>query len=178
MPRKFIKRYLPNHQHVRDHKHLRFFGTLLHDPNLWHLNRRSVSGAFATGLFMAFVPVPFQMVFAAAIAIGVRVNLPISVGLVWITNPLTIPPLFYFAYKVGVWVLGTKAQHFQFELSFHWLMGEMGEIWRPLIVGSLLVAVTSGALGYLSVRLLWRWHVIRQLEERRRRRAARKQAAG
>ena len=69
MAKKLIRRYLPDPHKIRDHKHLRLFGTLLHDPNLWHLNRRSVSGAFAVGLFMAFVPMPFQMIPAAALAI-------------------------------------------------------------------------------------------------------------
>ena len=78
MAKKLIRRYLPDAHKIRDHKHLRLFGTLLHDPNLWHLNRRSVAGAFAVGLFMAFVPMPFQMIPAAALAILLRVNLPIS----------------------------------------------------------------------------------------------------
>ena len=78
MPKKFIKRLMPNHRTIREHKHLRFLGSLLHDPNLWHLNRRSASGAFAVGLFMAWVPVPFQMLLGAIGAIAFRVNLPLS----------------------------------------------------------------------------------------------------
>ena len=109
MPRKLIKRYLPDHKKIREHKHLRFLGALLHDPNILHLNRRSVSGAFSLGLFVAFIPVPFQMVLSALGAIFFRVNLPIAVGLVWVTNPLTMPPLFYFAYKVGTWILQVPA---------------------------------------------------------------------
>ena len=107
MPKKLIKKYMPDHETIRNHPHLnKIFGTLLHDPNLLHLNRRSVSMAFAVGLFMAFVPVPFQMVLAAAAAIIIRCNLPISVGLVWVSNPFTMPPLFYFCYLVGTWILG------------------------------------------------------------------------
>jgi uncharacterized protein len=47
---------------------------------------------------MMYMPPIGQMFMAAAAAIVLRVNLPISVALVWITNPLTIPPMFYFAY--------------------------------------------------------------------------------
>ena len=114
---------MPDHEKLRAHPHLnKIFGKLLHDPNLLHLNRRSVSGAFFVGLFMAFVPLPTQMIFAAGVAIWLRVNLPISVGLVWITNPITIPPMFYFAYKVGAWILNEPVMEWQFELSWDWFL--------------------------------------------------------
>jgi len=76
MAKKFIKRYLPDPKKIRNNKNLKIFGKLINDPNLWHLNRYSVSAAFSVGLFIAFVPVPFQMALAAAIAILVRSNLP------------------------------------------------------------------------------------------------------
>ncbi|MFW6343056.1 MAG: DUF2062 domain-containing protein, partial [Halothiobacillaceae bacterium] len=80
---------------------MRVFGSRLQDGNLWHLNRRSVSGGVAVGLFSAFVPIPFQMVLAAGLAILLRVNLPLSVVLVWITNPITIVPLLWVANRIG-----------------------------------------------------------------------------
>jgi len=127
MPRRIIKRYLP-----------------------LHLNRRSVSGAFAVGLFFAFWPVPLQMLLAAIGAILVRVNLPISVTLVWITNPITIPPIFYFSYLVGTWMLGT-----------------------PLICGTV-----SAVTGYVTIQIIWRRLVQRSWDRRcRRRRAARRKDA-
>eukprot|EP00487_Bulimina_marginata_P007241 TRINITY_DN2794_c0_g1_i1.p1 TRINITY_DN2794_c0_g1~~TRINITY_DN2794_c0_g1_i1.p1 ORF type:complete len:100 (-),score=0.93 TRINITY_DN2794_c0_g1_i1:149-448(-) len=69
MPKNLIKKYLPDPDFIKEHKNLRIFGELLHNANLWHLNRRSAAGAFAVGIFMAFVPVPFQMLLAAGAAI-------------------------------------------------------------------------------------------------------------
>ncbi|WP_159217560.1 DUF2062 domain-containing protein, partial [Klebsiella pneumoniae] len=83
---------------------------VLYNPNLWCLNRRSAAGAFAVGLFMAFVPLPSQMIMAAGLAIVLGVNLPLSIALVWITNPITMPVIFYFTYKLGAWLMGTPAQ--------------------------------------------------------------------
>lgn len=168
MPRKFFKKIMPDHHRIRNHKRLQVFGTLLHDPNLWHLNRRSVAGAFAVGLFMAFVPVPFQMLLAAAVAIIVRVNLPLSVALVWITNPLTMTPVFFAAYKLGAWLMGVRVQHFEFELSFAWLASELDAVWRPFLLGCFVSGVVSAALGYTIIRLLWRWHLVRAYQRRRR----------
>jgi len=169
MPKKLIKRFMPDHTTIREHKHLRFFGTLLHDPNLFHLNRRSASGAFAVGLFMAFVPLPIQMLLAAAAAILFRVNLPISVVLVWLTNPVTIPPMFYFAYLVGTWIVGVPVHMEQgaFQLSFEWLMHELGAIWQPFLLGCLVTGTVSAMVGYFGVRGLWRLHLVRHYQQRK-----------
>ena len=167
MAKKLVKRYMPSHDKVLKNKYLQVFGPLLHDPNLFHINRRSVSGAFGVGLFFAWIPVPFQMLLAAAVAIPVRVNLIISVALVWISNPLTMPPLFYFAYRLGGWMLGKQTEHFDFELSFSWLANELGLIWQPFLLGCLVMAVLSSIIGYTFIRLFWRWNVVRRWQARR-----------
>jgi uncharacterized protein (DUF2062 family) len=172
MPRKFIKRYLPGHQQICAHKHLRVFGSLLHDPNLWHLNRRSVAGAFAVGLFTAFIPVPGHMAIAGAGAIAARVNLPIAVALVWVTNPVTIPPLFYLAYKLGARLLDMPPHAFHFEMSLAWLTNELAAIWQPFLFGCLVLGTVSAALGYLMVRTVWRISVLRSWRLRKRRRSS------
>lgn len=146
---------------------MHLFGDLLHDPNLWHLNRRSVAGGFAVGLFTAFIPIPFQMLLAAGIAIVSRVNLPISVLLVWISNPITMPPMFYSAYKLGQWLLGGTPGEFHFELSMDWLMTELGEVWKPFLLGCLLLGIASALVGYTTIRLYWRYLVVQRLEKRR-----------
>ncbi len=166
MPRHLLKRFAPDHQSIRDHKHMQIFGKLLHDPNLWHLNRRSVAGAFAVGLFWAMIPMPFQMVAAAAAAIVFRVNLPISVALVWISNPITMPPIFYFNYLVGTWLLPAHQPLGNVQMTMEWLSHSLGEIWQPLYLGSVVVGLILATLGYLGIRGFWRWHVLRQYRRR------------
>ena len=161
MTKNFFKRIMPDHNTIRHHKRLQVFGDLLHDPNLWHLNRRSVAGAFAVGLFMAFVPVPFQMVLATAAAILLRVNLPMSAALVWVSNPFTMPPLFYGAYKVGVWMLNWPKTPFQFEPTIEWLTTGLLHIWEPFLLGCFVCGVVSAALGFAFVRLMWRWQIVK-----------------
>ncbi len=111
MPRRLFKRYMPDPESIRSQKSLRFLGKLTHDPNLWHLNRHSVSRAMAAGLFAAFIPMPMQMLLAAGLAVWIRSNLPSSVGLVWLTNPITMPPVFYCTYKLGAWLMAGAAAH-------------------------------------------------------------------
>ena len=167
MPKRLIKKITPDHDTVRGHRHLQIFGTLLHDPNLFHMNRRSISGAFAVGLFWAMIPIPLQMVAAAAIAIIVRVNLPLSIALVWITNPLTMPPIFYCNYLVGNFVFQAKTLSMDdFKMSAEWISHSFGEIWQPLFLGSLIVGTVLAAIGYTGMRLFWRWHVIHHYKKR------------
>ena len=171
MPKKLIKRFLPHRNSVKNQKCLQMFGTLLHSPNLWHLNRRSVAGAFAVGLFVAFVPLPIQMILAAGGAILFSVNLPLSVALVWITNPLTIPPMFYGAYLVGDWLLGGTGGDFSPQLSFDWLMYGLANNWQPFLLGCLICATIASILGYTAIRLYWRHHVIKEWNKRKEKRA-------
>lgn len=176
MPRKLLRRVLPAAHKLRGHRNLRIFGGLLDDPNLWHLNRASVALAVAVGLFMAFVPVPFQMVLAAAGAIVLGCNLPVAVAMVWVTNPVTMPPIFYAAYRFGAWMLGEKPGALHFEMSFHWLLNRLGAVWRPFLLGCLVMGVLSAVIGYSVIRILWRIHVVRGWRERQARRAEREKS--
>ncbi|KMT63836.1 DUF2062 domain-containing protein [Catenovulum maritimum] len=166
MPKKFIQRFLPDHQTIKNQKSLKIFGNLLHDPNLWHLNRHSVTTAFALGLFNAFIPVPFQMWLSAAGAIIFRANLPLSVAIVWITNPFTIPPIFYACYLLGSFVLGQEQQNFQFELSWQFLTESMATIGPALLTGCGIAAVTFSLLGYIGISLIWRMSVANNWKKR------------
>ncbi|WP_022944517.1 DUF2062 domain-containing protein [Pseudoalteromonas ruthenica] len=155
MAKKTIQRFLPDHNKIKQQKSLRIFGRFLHDANLWHLNRRSARGAFSVGLFFAFIPVPFQMILAAAVAIPLRVNLPLSIALVWITNPLTMPPIFYFSYLVGTWILGHQEQAFYFEASWQWLSDSLTTIGPAFLVGSLVCGTVAALISFIVVDFLW-----------------------
>ena len=165
---------MPSHEAIHSNKGLRFLRPLLKDPNLLHLNRRSVSGAVGIGLFMAFVPVPFQMALAAISAVFARVNLPIAVAMVWLTNPITIPPMFYFAYRVGVWLLGTPAYNFQFELSWKWLTESLGAVWEPFLFGCFFVGTVLAVIGSIGTRALWRFKVKQMWRHRQQQRLLKK----
>jgi uncharacterized protein len=169
MPRKFIRKFMPHPRRITENKWIRKLGPRLQDPSIWHINRRSVSGAAALGLFCAFIPVPFQMLIAAIGAILFRVNILVSVPLVWLSNPVTMPPLFYFCYRVGLWILNSKDRGFEFELSFHWLGNELLFIWQPFLLGCFIVGAISSFLGFAGVRLLWRYQIAKQLRYRKTR---------
>lgn len=174
MPRKFLKRYSPSPKTIREHKTLSWLGSRIHQPNLWHLNHHSVSRAFAIGLFCTWLPFPLQTLIAAFLAIYYRANLPISVALVFVTNPVTIPPMFYFAYKFGSWLLGMTPEPMEMDISWEWFTSSVGQVWQPLLFGCLILAVFSSISGYFAIRIIWRNNIMRRWEERCEERDARK----
>lgn len=185
MPKALIRRYLPDPERIREQKSLGFLRHRLGDPSLWHLNRRSASWAVFWGLFCAFLPMPLQMVPAAIGALLFRINLPLVMLLVWVTNPLTLLPCMYAGYWLGSELMGVPMLSWQ-ELELlgrqmldgqEMITASGGGLWlrlQPFLLGTTLLGLLLGALGYLLMRLYWRWHAVRAW---RRRRAARRRRA-
>src|SRR5260221_11940311 len=122
MPRRFFRKFLPDHETIRSHRYLAWldsWGSGLHHPNLWHLNRHSVAGGFAIGLFSGLVPGPLQMLTAALLAIPLKKNLPIALATTLYTNPVTIAPLYLLAYGYGRLLMGAS-HHPAMVQSFEW----------------------------------------------------------
>lgn len=186
MPKHQITRYLPTPERIIHHPMLRFMRGRLSDPGLWHLHRRSAAGAMFWGLWCAMLPMPFQMLPATALAILFRVNLPLTILLVWISNPLTLLPLMWVAYWLGSHLMslpmatGPELRAFLDELTVllgNWVgVGEPGgtrhlsRYLEPFLLGTMVLGFLLGCLGYVGMRLYWRWHVLSAWERRRRRR--------
>ena len=173
MPKRTLKRFAPSPAALREIKLLGILGNWIYEPNLWHVNRYSAAMGFFVGLFVAFMPIPGQMVLAAVLALLLRCNLPLSVGLVWITNPVTMPAMFFLAYSVGALMFDVPMQPMEFELNWQWLRDSIGAIWRPLLLGCVICGLFFGSLGFFIVSMMWRWRVVsrwRKRKERRRKR--------
>ncbi len=177
MPKDFIKKYLPDPEKMKAHKSLAFMGEVLHEPNLWHLNRHSVTKAFAIGLFWGCIPMPLQMVAAALMAVRLNANLPLSVMLVWFSNPVTMPPIFYFEYLIGAWLLDMPAMAFEYELSVEWITGKLYEVGFPMFVGAFLCGIILSFSGYMLVDRIWRRSVRRKWHLRQQKRLQHVQSA-
>jgi uncharacterized protein (DUF2062 family) len=179
MPRKFFRKYLPDAQAVRSRRLVAPFSRWLHHPNLWHLNRRSVPGAFAIGLFAGLIPGPLQMLGALLLAVPLKQNIPVALVTTLYTNPLTIVPLYLIAYHYGALMLGHEpgGTITPFEMDWSDWIGSMQlmadwclALGKPLALGLVALALTLAAAGYFAVRIGWRLHVIAAWRGRARRR--------
>ena len=158
---------MPHPSAILENKWLNFLGPRLHDPSLWHLNRRSAAGGLALGMFCTFIPLPLQMAIAAIGAFLFRVNILIAVPTVWISNPITMPAIFYFCYLLGTQMLSTPVTVVEFNMSWSWLSATLGEIWQPFLLGCFTVSTVTSIAAFFLVHLLWRLHIISHLKQRR-----------
>ena len=170
MPRKFFRKYLPSHESIRQNRWLGFLGKALQHHNLWHLNRRSVAGGVAVGLFSGLIPGPFQILCGALLAVLLRVNLPVAAATTFYTNPFTIVPLYIVAYRLGSVVLGSGSSTVpaagQVDILAlpigEWmpaLLSWMSAMGKPFFFGLFLLATILAVVGYVSVIAAWRLHV-------------------
>ena len=169
MPRRFFRRLSPKRDFFRGRWFLAPFSHLLHDHNLWGIRRRTVVPAFAIGLFVAFMPIPGHPLIAALVALAFRVNIPIAAVTTFVSNPLTICPMYLLGHHLGAAILGLEPQPFEFELSLDWFQQKFAANWQPLMLGCLVLASTASLIGYVVLDLLWRASIADYLAQKRAR---------
>jgi uncharacterized protein len=162
MPKHLFKKLFPEHK-VRNHKYFKKYLKFMQHNYLWHMNRHTTARAFFVGMFAAFMPMPMQMFLAAAMALKFKANLPISVLLVWLSNPFTYVPVFYFSYRVGLIFVGTPINYADFIVDWDFFHS----IWQPLLIGSLINGLVFGMVFYLGVLLFWRIYIVAKYKKRR-----------
>ena len=156
-----LKKYLPTSEQIAQIRVLSSLRHLLLEPNLWHMNRYSLSFGFLIGGFCCFLPIFFQTVPCVLLCVWIRCNVPLAVLVVWISNPITTGPMMYFAYRVGLRILGTEQEIALLNPSLGWFIDQLSIIWQPLLVGSLACGFAFGMAGFIVIRLYYRWRIAR-----------------
>jgi len=128
-------------------------------PEYLSTNRRMVSKAVFIGLFIAFIPMPMQMVAVLALMPFVKFNVPIALAMCWLSNPFTMPPMYYMEYLTGSFFLGSEPLEVQMTLD--WFSNHIDNIFVDLYVGTLFYSVGVSSLGYWLVNHFWKGSVHR-----------------
>lgn len=179
MFKSLLNKLIPTPDQIASMKIMRLFGKRAMAPQLWQMNRRSVSKAIFVGTFWGALPIPFHSLLILLSAVFLRVNVPISLALAWLLNPLTILPILY----TGFW-FGT--QLFQIPMVDQdtlWLLVHELANWvssfgkanldvsllEPLMLGLVLEALLLASGFYLLSHVLWRWRIIKRWQKRKHR---------
>lgn len=120
----------------------------------FNINRKMITRGVFIGLFWGFVPMPMQMLAVIATTPFIRFNVPIAIAMVWLSNPFTMPPMYYMEYLTGNFILGKEGID-NIELTLEWFSNNMGDIFLPLYVGTAFYSIVVSGLIYLLLNWLW-----------------------
>ena len=159
---------VPTREQLASRRWLRWLGPLLLDPQLWRWSRHGVARGVSIGVFFGLLVPVAQIPLAVITAIALRACVPAAVTSTFVTNPLTFAPVYYAAYRLGVWITADPAAAVEQptvvaseEESGLWQ--SLGDIGWPLFVGLTITATAAALCCHLTIHLAWRW-----LERRRR----------
>jgi len=117
-------------------------------------NRKMVSKAVFIGLFIAFIPMPMQMLAVLAVMPFTKFNVPIALAMCWLSNPFTMPPMYYLEYLTGSFLLGMETT--PVSMTLEWFSNNIENIFIPLYAGTLFYSITVSSAAYYLVNHLWR----------------------
>lgn len=134
---------------------LKKFKTILRALLLSNATPREVSEGFAIGTFIAFTPtLGFHTWIALGLATLLKKNKIATLIGAYLTNPITVIPVFYFNFRLGEYLIGRdQAMAFNHEILLN--IAQLGSnILIPLWIGSLAVAIPTTVVSYyLSLKL-------------------------
>jgi len=157
--RETLKRFSPKREEVN----LGWLNQHLQDPQLWKWNKRTISRAFAIGLFCAFIPIPLHTLLAAALAVVFSSNILLSMALVWVNNPITMLPIYYFTYMLGSYIINMEFDS-NFVFTTEYILENLTTTTLALWVGGLIVGTIVGILGFIAILLIYKYRAFKRIK--------------
>ena len=168
-----VKRWLrplPRRATIHRYPILKFFAESARKrAYIWSFRVDNAVPAIYAGCIVTLIPIyGLQVVLALLLAVWLRANLPILVGLQVVSNPLTVIPIWFSAYQIGrhfLGVLGVDAAPLARRevqtLLYNFTHGLWGEnIDRLLTVfgvtslGAIIMGSFFGLIGSISYRIV------------------------
>jgi uncharacterized protein (DUF2062 family) len=166
--RSWCARNLPTRESMEQVRWLRPIAHVVLRPDLWRFHRRSVPRGVALGLIVGiFLMIPgLQMIGAVLVSLPFRANIPLAVGMTFLSNPLTTPFILLASLGLGNKMFGLHADVSTFMTLFrehaglkdymNWLFSDAA----PALLGGLaLISLLTGLVGYFLSVFLWQWWI-------------------
>jgi uncharacterized protein (DUF2062 family) len=154
-----LKKYSPKRENIN----LGWLNKHLTDPELWKWNKKTIAKAFAIGLFCAFLPIPGHTILVAILSMMLSANILLSILVVWVNNPITMLPIYYFTYKIGASIIGIEIDP-EFEFSFGYLMDNLGSATLAMWIGGLITSIVAAILGYFSIISIYKYKALKRIK--------------
>ena len=102
------------------------------------------------------MPMPFQMIPAVILAVIFRANILVAIAWVWLSNPFTMLPIFYFEYYIGCHLMGINFISNLVSANLQDMLINWQLILIPLLLGSLIVGVISSLVLASGLWVIYR----------------------
>ena len=153
--------------------------------NRWHTllmlrdTPHRVAKGFAIGIFIGWLPiVGAQIAIAAFVSWISKANFLASMPGVWVSNPITMVPMYYICNVVGATIAGEAVS--MEALSMHWeqvtslgtidamkyLVTELSSAFLAMVIGGTLIGIVAAVPGYVIMQRI----IVRYQERIARRR--------
>ena len=132
------------------------------------INRKSISKGVFIGLFLGFIPMPMQMLAVLSITPFIKFNVPIAISMVWLSNPITMPFMYYMEYQTGNFLLGNESLS-NIELTLDWFSNNWDKIIMPLYIGTIPYSIGISGMIYFIINKLWIDSVKKETSQRKKR---------
>ena len=154
-----LRARVPSREELEANRWLKVLAPYLADTKLWHWSRRGVAAGVAAGLFIGLLIPVAQILLAAVAAVALRANIPVAAAATFITNPLTVPPIYYAAYHLGAWATGAPVPAALSLADPSSIWENLGTIGLPLLAGLGIAATLLSLASYLLISQAWAWRV-------------------
>jgi len=154
-----LKKYSPKRENIN----LGWLNKHLTNPELWKWNKKTIAKAFAIGLFCTFLPIPGHTILVAILSMMLSANILLSILVVWVNNPITMLPIYYFTYKIGASIIGIEIDS-EFEFSFGYLMDNLGSATLAMWIGGLITSIVAAILGYFSIISIYKYKALKRIK--------------
>ena len=152
-------RPLPRRSNIHRYPVLKWFAKTAYDRSyLWSFKGNAMVQALFWGIWIAMLPiVGIQMLVVFFLALIVRANLPLIVALQWISNPLTMAPIYFADYEIGLLILELFGVDYGrnklLTAEFDWSGMEFADLWElvdtfpPMMVGGSALGISLGVFA-------------------------------
>lgn len=168
-----LRARIPTRDEITASRWLAWLGPWLKHPKLWQWSRRGVALGVALGVFFGLLIPVAQIPLSVGAAVLLRANIPVAAASTLVTNPLTFGPIYYGAYRLGLWVTGESKPegappqtHNVHEAQNASTLQRVQALGKPLLVGLSITAVLMGLVTYVVITLAWRWRTVAKRRKR------------
>ncbi len=158
-------RPLPRRSNVHRYPVLKWFSNTAYERSyLWSFRGKNVIPALFWGMWIAMLPiVGLQMLVVFFLAILLRANLPVIVALQWISNPLTMGPIYFADYQIGMTFLHLVGIDYErnklLKRSYDWSDFSYSDLlalvdtFAPMMIGGSIIGIFLGVVAVFLYKL-------------------------